>query len=996
VTEPGKLPKLPAVKEFVEHAGTKPPKSRVAVLPFDKLDVEKGMEMVSPDGKRRWLRQPWSVLAWQIAGEEGLKLLHPDGHAEERESAPAENLMTDLLALPAKEKLATLILVDEVLMYAREKVDHDPKWRGRLQNFFQYLTQAVTKVPACCMVASLLATDPRKSDRLGKEIAQELHDIFAREKEEGVQPVTKDDVAEILRRRFFTPESMKDKAAFRSHVVAALKGVAELDEQTKKDAKAAEERVLRSYPFHPDLTEVLYAKWTQLEGFQRTRGVLRTFAIALREAEKWDRSPLVAANVFLAKPDAGGIADGLRELTTVASAEEYEGKRQEWAGILEGELGKARDIQAESPGLAHREVEQAVIATFLHSQPIGQKALARELLVLLGATRPDKIELEKALLRWARTSWFLDEEAMGELGGDGELPKTWRLGSKPNLIQMHAVGCGRVPPDAVEAELLKAIEKASSLKAGAQGAGARVHVLPVKPSDIEDDGEFHYGVLGPKAASSPGSPKPEARRFIDETTSPEKKRVFRNSVVLVAPSKEGLDALRNRIKESLGWLEVRDMLKGQELDPVRAGLLTSYSDEARKRVPDAVRDAYCIVVTVDEKNNVHSFKITAGDEPLFTTIKNEKRSRIEESEVSSEALLPGGPYDLWKEGETARRVKDLVGAFAQFPHLPKMLRRQAVVDTLVQGARLGLFVLRSTRPDRSVKTTWREAPAEADLKDASLEVVLPQHAELTDIRPDLLAPDALPGLWPAGRKLAVKDVAAYFVGGRVVKVKKEGYEEPLTIPKAPKGVVEAAVGAAVEAGKLWLVAGPASVFAEAVPAGVLTDAATLQPPPVPISVGDVMPASIPDAWGGDETTAQAVASALSQKADVSLPWAVVRDAIDGAIRSNLVETTPDSAGWPCDFAASGKVKLRVRRAGAPTPLPKPAPKPGVRVAEAELTAGQVQDLADAVGDLTSAAAGHGVSFRLQITLGQDKPAPDEIVEKANGVLKKVSEKLMFR
>ena len=63
VAEPAKLPKLPAVKEFVEHAGTKPPKSRVAVLPFDKLDVEKGMEMVSPDGKRRWLRQPWSVLA---------------------------------------------------------------------------------------------------------------------------------------------------------------------------------------------------------------------------------------------------------------------------------------------------------------------------------------------------------------------------------------------------------------------------------------------------------------------------------------------------------------------------------------------------------------------------------------------------------------------------------------------------------------------------------------------------------------------------------------------------------------------------------------------------------------------------------------------------------------------------------------------------------------------------------------------------------------------
>jgi len=993
VSDPKKLPKLPAVKEFVEHAGMKPPRARVAVLPFDKLDVEKGMEMVSPDGKRRWLRQPWSVLAWQIAGEEGLKLLHSEGHAEERESAPAENLMVDLLSLPAKDKLATLILVDEVLMYAREKVDHDPKWRGRLQNFFQYLTQAVTKVPTCAMVASLLATDPRKSDKLGKEIASELHDVFAREKEEGIQPVTKGDVAEILRRRFFTPESMKAKGSFRSHVVAALKGITALDDQTKKEGNAAEERYLASYPFHPDLTEVFYTKWTQLEGFQRTRGVLRTFAIALREAEKWDGAPLVSTNIFLARPDGDGIAEGLRELTGVASAEEYEGKRQEWTSILEGELQKARDIQSEAPGLKRREVEQAVLATFLHSQPIGAKALTREIMVLLGATRPDKIELEKALLRWTKTSWFLDEESMSDTTDDGEVPKSWRLGSKPNLVQMHAVGCGRVPPDAIKVGLIDAIQKAKGLTAGAQAAGARVHVLPIKPADIEDNGEFHYAVLGPNAASASGSPSAEAKRFINETTSADKKRVYRNSLVLAVPSKDGLDALGNRIREQLGWVEVRDMLKGQDLDPVRASLLASHADAARKRIPEAAKDAYCIVVTVDEKNDIHSFKVTPGGEPLFATIKNDKRSRIEESEVSADALLPEGPYDLWKAGETARRVKDLVGAFAQFPHLPKMLQRQAILDTLVQGARKGLFVLRATRPDRSIKTSWREAPADADLKDASLEVVLPEHGELTEIRAGLLAPDALPGLWPVEKKITVGDVSAYFGGGRTVKIKREGYEETITIPKAGKPVVETAIEAAVGAGDLWLTSDPASVLGEPVPAGVLTDAAVLQPPPVPISVSDVMPDSIPDVWAGEETTAQAVTSALSQKAKITLPWVVVREAIDGAIRSHLIETTPDSADWPCDLAGSAKVKLKVRGTGVPTPPPAPKPKPGVRVAEADLTTNQILDLADAVADLKSATAGHGASFHVRIAVGEEKPATDEVVKKTNEVLAKVTDKL---
>jgi len=38
-----------------------------------------------PEGNTRKLKEPWSILAYQIAGDEGLKLLHKDGKAEERE-----------------------------------------------------------------------------------------------------------------------------------------------------------------------------------------------------------------------------------------------------------------------------------------------------------------------------------------------------------------------------------------------------------------------------------------------------------------------------------------------------------------------------------------------------------------------------------------------------------------------------------------------------------------------------------------------------------------------------------------------------------------------------------------------------------------------------------------------------------------------------------------------------------------------------------------------
>src|SRR5262249_37657978 len=156
--------------------------------------------------------------------------------------------------------------------------------------------------------------------------------------------------------RFFTPDSICDREAFRPHVVAALKGIADLDEQTRRDGITAENRFLTSYPFHPDLTEVFYTKWTQLESFQRTRGILRTFALGLRDAERWDSCPLLSANLFLGEPGRAGLSEAARELANVAATEEYEGKQQQWTQILEGELTKARDLQYESPGLHYREL----------------------------------------------------------------------------------------------------------------------------------------------------------------------------------------------------------------------------------------------------------------------------------------------------------------------------------------------------------------------------------------------------------------------------------------------------------------------------------------------------------------------------------------------------------------------------------------------------------------------------------------------------------------
>jgi hypothetical protein len=89
--------------------------------------------------------------------------------------------------LPAKDGLGVLILIDEVLMYVREKVPRTP-WKVRIINFFQYLTQAATKVDRCCRGVAL-ASDPAKGDSFGRQLQGELYDIFQRQREEAVEPV---------------------------------------------------------------------------------------------------------------------------------------------------------------------------------------------------------------------------------------------------------------------------------------------------------------------------------------------------------------------------------------------------------------------------------------------------------------------------------------------------------------------------------------------------------------------------------------------------------------------------------------------------------------------------------------------------------------------------------------------------------------------------------------------------------------------------------------
>ena len=975
--DPAALSGSKAVQEFRQHVGAELPQAFPVSLCFDKIDVERGIDAVrAPDGETRSLKHPWSVLAFQLAGAEGLRTIHGDGEDAERETPPADPLLARLLAIPQEQGLGTLILVDEVLMYARGKAGMDQVWRERIVDFFQHLVQAVTKVDRAALVASLLASDQNKHDDLGQALQNDLFGVIRRQKEEGVQPVAKEDVAEVLRRRLFEPDSLRDSGSHNAHVIGVVGALASLDPATRRRRSEEEERFRKSYPFHPDLGDVFYSRWTQLTGFQRTRGILRTLATALRDAESWDGCPVIGPSALLAAPGADGVSDAVADLAGISSSEKSEGSRTDWRTLLEKELQIARRVQGEVPALGQREAEQAVLAVFLHSQPVGHKANTPELVRMVGAGAPDAIDLDKALGGWRELSWFLDDADLDDDGAAGPLPRSWRLGNRPNLKQMHDEACTqRVTDDAVEQSLKDEARRTRRLSEGARAAGAQVHTLPESPRDLGDNGEFRYAVLGPEAASESGRPSAVASRYLAETTGSDKPRVHRNVVVLAVPSRDGIAAARDAVRSLLGWEDVRRQLAEHTVDPLQGERLRKRLEEARRRVPDTIRAAWCIVVTLNEAGDTQAFRLPADGGPLFAQVKADDRSRIKETAVDAEALLPDGPYDLWQEDDDARFVSELTRAFARNPRLPKFIKANIVAETIAQGIKRGLFVAELSRPDGSRRTWWREEPPREAMEDDQLQVVLPGKAVLAELPGRLLAPgdNALPGLWESG-SLTLGDVVAYFEGGHTVTVPREGYDEVETIPQCDPSVVREAAGAAVAQCLLWLTNGPTSLWSEPVPEDVLTDTARLRARPERVPASSLTGDQLPGAWQDGSTNGADLTRALSHARGEAMPWGLVRESIASGVDSRWLRTKDgDAEILHRAYRDAGRLVLE---RPSQDPGPGPSPDPVTQTWPATNIEGhQIQDLADLVPDLIEVSAGYQLKFRVQVVLDD---APDDV------------------
>jgi len=174
-----------------------------------------------------------------------------------------------------------LILLDELLEYVTKAAGVqviESTLAAQTIAFLQELTELVSTLDQAALVVTLPSSLMEHFDARAEQLFQQLQRVSGRV-EKIYTPVQENEIDQVIRRRLFSDVD---------HKVAAKEITAFMDYAAREsllpagtEASEYRKRFETSYPFLPDVVDVLYQRWGSFSTFQRTRGVLRLLALVV-------------------------------------------------------------------------------------------------------------------------------------------------------------------------------------------------------------------------------------------------------------------------------------------------------------------------------------------------------------------------------------------------------------------------------------------------------------------------------------------------------------------------------------------------------------------------------------------------------------------------------------------------------------------------------------------------------------------------------------------
>lgn len=657
---------LSGVDELLDKAGVEQmPTASRAVLVGTMLgpgDVD-----VKDDGTK--VRTIWGEMAWQLGGREAFDMV---AEADAKSSNPGKKLV-ELF----KKCSPCLVLIDEWVAYARQLYgDRSDLPAGSFDTQFTF-AQALSEtasVPGVLVVVSVPASDIEVGGEAGKAALERLDNVVGR-KESSWRPASAEEGFEIVRRRLFD-EIDSGAARERDAVVHSF---AELYRRESTEFPSHvkegdyERRMAASYPIHPELFDQLFESWSELETFQRTRGVLRLMASVIHEL--WERNDqslmILPAHIPI---DAPAVT---AELTRYLE--------EGWAPVIESDVdgGNSRPLRLdrENPSLSRYSATRRVARTIYMASAPSQKAANRGIddrAVKLGCVQPGEAPATfgDALRRLSDVATYLYAD-------NG---RYW-YSRQPSVTSTANDRAASIAEEDVEEEIRGRLR---SIRDRADFAG--IHAAPGDPGDVPDEPIARLVVLGPEydhqSKSEASQALGAAARYLDERGSGP--RQYRNTLVFLAADHGRLDDLRSGVRQWMAWRSINADKDTLGLDLAQAKQAQTKEAELDHLVDARVLETWQWVINpsvpTDDPTGPVRYETmrVGGTEPLAQRVA--KKLKSEEglvTDYSGVRLRLDLDRVLWGEGDHVR-VAELRDAYAKYLYLPR-LRDEAVLHEAVRN-----------------------------------------------------------------------------------------------------------------------------------------------------------------------------------------------------------------------------------------------------------------------------------------------------------------------
>ncbi|MCS7202730.1 MAG: DUF499 domain-containing protein [Dictyoglomus sp.] len=222
----------------------------------------------------------------------------------EKELTGRNEIMTGQIS-PGKEKIRSileknqplLILMDEVLEYVTKSAGvkvGNSTLSAQTIAFMQELTEVVATLEKACLVVTLPSSTIEHYDTEAERLFSQLQKVVGRV-ERIYTPVQDHEIAKIIRKRLFIDIDEEEV----KNIVDKFINYAEKEKILPIGLEPTEyrDRFIDSYPFMPDVIDVLYHRWGSFPNFQRTRGVLRLLSLVVSSL-KYSNIPYITLSDF--------------------------------------------------------------------------------------------------------------------------------------------------------------------------------------------------------------------------------------------------------------------------------------------------------------------------------------------------------------------------------------------------------------------------------------------------------------------------------------------------------------------------------------------------------------------------------------------------------------------------------------------------------------------------------------------------------------------------